>query len=142
VPLRALGGTALVTVIAWGAYEWASSAGHGTIGMIAGILLVPAGLALAGLLAVTLTALARRAAAAIADEIAAMSAPKVAIPTARGMSSMPPTPSAAPRPATADVGGRRIRFCPQCGTRAPAMGNFCGECGTALRTERAASRAS
>ena len=66
MPLRALGGTALVTVIAWGAYEWASSAGHGTIGMIAGILLVPAGLALAGLLAVTLTALARRAAAAIA----------------------------------------------------------------------------
>jgi hypothetical protein len=61
VPLRALGGTALVTVVAWGAYEWASSTGHGTIGMIAGILLVPAGLALAGLVAVTLTMFTRRA---------------------------------------------------------------------------------
>ena len=95
--------------------------------------------------AANLAALARptlRAAAAIADEIAAMSAPKVAIPTARGMTAVPPAPSATPRAATADVGGRRIRFCPQCGTRATAMGNFCGECGTPLRPERIASRAS
>jgi hypothetical protein len=55
-----LGGTALVTAVAWGAYEWASGTGYGTIGMIAGIVLVPAGIALAGLLAVTLTVLARR----------------------------------------------------------------------------------
>lgn len=61
MPLRALGGTALVTGVAWGAYEWASNTGHGTIGMIAGILLVPAALAFAALLAVTLTILARGA---------------------------------------------------------------------------------
>ncbi len=35
------GGTALVTAVTWGAYEWASSTGHSTIGMIAGIALVP-----------------------------------------------------------------------------------------------------
>jgi len=61
VPLRALGGTALVTVVDWGAYEWASNTGHGTIGMIAGIVLVPAGVALAGLLGATLFALVRGA---------------------------------------------------------------------------------
>ena len=38
--------------------------------------------------------------------------------------------------------GRRARFCPQCGMRAPASGNFCGECGAPVRGERIATRAS
>jgi hypothetical protein len=61
VPLRALGGTALVTAVTWGAYEWASSTGHSTIGMIAGIALVPAGIAFGGVAAYTLSVLVRRA---------------------------------------------------------------------------------
>jgi len=61
VPLRALGGTALVTAVTWGAYAWASSTGHSTIGMIAGIALVPAGIAFGGLAAFTLSVLVRRA---------------------------------------------------------------------------------
>ena len=83
-----------------------------------------------------------REAAAIADEIAAMSRPQAAIPISPGMSNIPP-PVSSPRVATAEIaGGRRIRFCPQCGMRAPMAGNFCGECGTPLRGERAATRAS
>lgn len=83
-----------------------------------------------------------REAAAIADEIAAMSRPQAAIPIAPGMSNIPP-PVSSPRAATAEIaGGRRIRFCPQCGMRAPTSGSFCGECGTPLRGERVATRAS
>lgn len=83
-----------------------------------------------------------REAAAIADEIAAMSKPHATIPTVSGLGSItPPAPS--PRGASAEiVGARRIRFCPQCGMRAPLSGNFCGECGTPLRGERVATRAS
>jgi hypothetical protein len=86
-----------------------------------------------------------RAAAAIANEIAAMSPPPVVIPTAPGMSARPSASESVPisrNPASEISGGRRIRFCPQCGTRAAASGNFCGECGTALRGERVATRAS
>jgi cytochrome c-type biogenesis protein CcmI len=56
----------------------------------------------------------------------------------------PAAPIAAPAPARAAdvIAGRRVRFCPNCGMRAPASGNFCGECGTALRGERVATRAS
>jgi len=84
-----------------------------------------------------------REAAAIADEIAAMSRPQQpAIPIVSGLGSIPP-PVSSPRAATAEIGaGRRIRFCPQCGMRAAAAGNFCGECGTPLRGERVATRAS
>ncbi len=83
-----------------------------------------------------------REAAAIADEIAAMSRPQPAIPIVSSLGSAPQ--SIAPsRVATAEIaGGRRIRFCPQCGMRAPMSGNFCGECGTPLRGERVATRAS
>jgi hypothetical protein len=83
-----------------------------------------------------------REAAAIASEIAAMSKPQPPIPIVSGLGSIaaPVPPS---RAAAADIaGGRRVRFCPQCGTRAAAAGNFCGECGTPLRGERVASRAS
>jgi len=83
-----------------------------------------------------------REAAAIADEIAAMSKPQPAIPIVSGLGSIPP-PVVSPRSTTAEIaGGRRIRFCPQCGMRTPIAGNFCGECGTPLRAERVATRAS
>lgn len=85
-----------------------------------------------------------REAAAIANEIAAMSKPQPAIPAipvVSGLSNHASSPP--PRAATAEIGGgRRIRFCPQCGMRAPMAGNFCGECGTPLRGERVATRAS
>ena len=83
-----------------------------------------------------------REAAAIADEIAAMSRPQPAIPIVSGLGGIAP-PAPAPRAPTAEIaGGRRVRFCPQCGMRAPMAGNFCGECGTPLRGERVANRAS
>lgn len=83
-----------------------------------------------------------REAAAIADEIAAMSKPQATIPIGSNISSIP-APVSSPRAATAEIaGGRRIRFCPQCGMRAPTSGSFCGECGTPLRGERVATRAS
>ena len=83
-----------------------------------------------------------REAAAIADEIAAMSKPQPAIPIVSGLGAIPP-PISSPRAATPEItGGRRVRFCPQCGMRAPMAGNFCGECGTPLRGERVATRAS
>jgi len=83
-----------------------------------------------------------REAAAIADEIAAMSKPQPAIPIVSGLGNIPP-PVTSPRVATAEIGGgQRIRFCPQCGMRAPMAGNFCGECGTPLHGGRVATRAS
>ena len=82
-----------------------------------------------------------REAAAIANEIAAMSKPKPAIPIAPGMTNT--APAASSRGVSGEIaGGRRIRFCPQCGTRTSASGNFCGECGASLRGERVATRAS
>lgn len=62
MPLRAVGVTAFLTVLFWGAWAWASSNGHATLGMIAGILLVPSAIALAGALALTFMGLARHAA--------------------------------------------------------------------------------
>ncbi len=82
-----------------------------------------------------------REAAAIANQISAMSKPPPAIPIVSGLDASVPPPS--PRNAPVEIGGgRRIRFCPQCGTRTPLSGNFCGECGTPLRAERMATRAS
>lgn len=54
------------------------------------------------------------------------------------------TPSAPAQRRTAPESAsiRRPRFCPQCGTRVPASGNFCGDCGASLRGERVAARAS
>ncbi|HVN29490.1 MAG TPA: c-type cytochrome biogenesis protein CcmI [Candidatus Binataceae bacterium] len=86
-----------------------------------------------------------REAAAIANEIAAMSKPKPAIPTAPGMapSIASPAASSQPRSVAGEIGGaRRVRFCPQCGTRTAVSANFCGECGASLRGERVATRAS
>jgi hypothetical protein len=59
MPLRAVGVTALLTVLCWGAWDWASSTGHATIGMVAGVLLVPFALALIGCLALAVAGLAR-----------------------------------------------------------------------------------
>ena len=83
-----------------------------------------------------------REAAAIANEISAMSKPPPAIPIVSGLGAVAPA-AASTRNAPVEIGGgRRIRFCPQCGTRTPLSGNYCGECGTALRAERLATRAS
>jgi TRAP-type C4-dicarboxylate transport system permease small subunit len=57
-----VGATALLTALCWGAWAWASSNGHATIGVIAGVLLVPAAIALAGSLALAFGGLARLAA--------------------------------------------------------------------------------
>jgi cytochrome c-type biogenesis protein CcmI len=83
-----------------------------------------------------------REAAAIANEISAMSKPQPPIPIVSGLGNIA-TPSPSSRIATSEIAsGRRIRFCPQCGMRTPLAGNFCGECGTPLRGERVATRAS
>ncbi|HEX2702865.1 MAG TPA: hypothetical protein VHM72_05490 [Solirubrobacteraceae bacterium] len=65
--LRAVGVTALLTALCWGAWDWASSTGHATIGMVAGILLVPLALALIGCLALSGVRLARTATARAAS---------------------------------------------------------------------------
>jgi hypothetical protein len=62
MPLKALGGTALVTVLDWAVWAWASSNGHDTVGLIAGVLLVPLAIGLVGLATVTIAGLARTAA--------------------------------------------------------------------------------
>jgi hypothetical protein len=59
MPLGALGVTALLTGLDWGAWEWASDTGHATVGLIAGVVMVPAAVAFAGFLLITLVALAR-----------------------------------------------------------------------------------
>jgi cytochrome c-type biogenesis protein CcmI len=83
-----------------------------------------------------------REAAAIADEIAAMSKPQPPIPIVSGIGNLPPAVTSTRAAITEIGGGRRIKFCPQCGMRTPMAGNFCGECGTPLRGERVATRAS
>lgn len=82
-----------------------------------------------------------REAAAIANEISAMSRPQPTIPIVSGLGTAA-SPSPAIRNPPTEIAGRRIRFCPQCGTRTALSGNFCGECGTALRAERMATKAS
>ena len=59
MPLGALGVTALLTGLDWGAWEWAADTGHASVGLIAGVLMVPAAVAFAGFLLITLVALAR-----------------------------------------------------------------------------------
>ncbi|MDO8432061.1 MAG: c-type cytochrome biogenesis protein CcmI [Candidatus Binatus sp.] len=46
------------------------------------------------------------------------------------------TPRAEPSLTTS---ARRIRFCPQCGTRAATDANFCAECGVALKSSARAT---
>jgi hypothetical protein len=63
MPLVALGVTALLTGLDWGAWDWASNTGHSTVGLVAGVLMVPAAVAFAGCLVLTAVAIAGRAAA-------------------------------------------------------------------------------
>jgi hypothetical protein len=57
--LGPLGLTALLAALDWGAWDWASNTGHTTIGLAAGVLLVPALLALAWFLLVNALGLTR-----------------------------------------------------------------------------------
>jgi TRAP-type C4-dicarboxylate transport system permease small subunit len=41
MPWGPLGVTAVLTALDWGAWEWATSANHPTIGLIAGLLMAP-----------------------------------------------------------------------------------------------------
>ena len=59
MPLAALGVTAFLAALDWGAWDWATTTGHDTVGLIAGLLMVPAVVALAGVLLLTVAGLAR-----------------------------------------------------------------------------------
>ncbi|MGA2470721.1 MAG: hypothetical protein ABSG64_08530 [Solirubrobacteraceae bacterium] len=59
MPLVALGVTALLAGLDWVAWDWATTTGHDTVGLIAGLLMVPIVVAFAGVLAVALAGLAR-----------------------------------------------------------------------------------
>jgi hypothetical protein len=59
MPLAALGVTALLAGLDWGAWDWATNTGHDTVGLIAGLLMVPAVVAFVGVLAITLVGLVR-----------------------------------------------------------------------------------
>jgi hypothetical protein len=89
MPFRAVGATALLTLLCWGIWDWASSNGHATIGIIAGILLVPSAIALLGFLAITAAGLAR-----IAAERAASRRERAHAPGENGAAGTPPTGSA------------------------------------------------
>jgi hypothetical protein len=67
MPLVALGVTALLTGLDWGAWDWASNTGHSTVGLIAGVLMVPAAVAFAGFLVLTVLVIARKAAERAAE---------------------------------------------------------------------------
>jgi hypothetical protein len=62
MPLRALGATASLTGLDWAAWQWASNNGHDTVGLITGVLLVPAAVAFGGCLAITLLGVVTNAA--------------------------------------------------------------------------------
>jgi TRAP-type C4-dicarboxylate transport system permease small subunit len=52
-----MGVSALLAGLGWGAWDWASDTGHDTIGLVAGVLMVPAAVAFAAFLVITLIAL-------------------------------------------------------------------------------------
>jgi hypothetical protein len=54
-----LGVTACLAALDWGAWDWASNTSHDTIGLVAGVLLVPALLAFAWFLVVNALGLTR-----------------------------------------------------------------------------------
>ena len=61
MPLGPLGVTALLAALDWGAWDWATSTNHSTVGLIAGLLMAPIAVALAWSLIRVLLALARMA---------------------------------------------------------------------------------
>ena len=61
MPLRPLGVTAVLAGLDLGAWEWATSTDHPTIGLVAGLLMAPIALALAWWVMRTVLALAQLA---------------------------------------------------------------------------------
>ena len=59
MPLGPLGVTGALAALDWGAWEWATSANHPTLGLIAGLLMAPLAVAFAWSLVRVLVALAR-----------------------------------------------------------------------------------
>ncbi len=57
MPLGPLGVTAVLAALDWGAWEWATTANHPTLGLIAGLLMAPIAVAFAWSLARVLVAL-------------------------------------------------------------------------------------
>jgi TRAP-type C4-dicarboxylate transport system permease small subunit len=95
MPLKALGGTALITVLDWAVWAWASSNGHDTVGLVAGVLLVPLALGLAGLAAMTVARLVRTAAERGAERRRAT--PAALTDAAKGTASDSPPATTTPR---------------------------------------------
>jgi TRAP-type C4-dicarboxylate transport system permease small subunit len=99
MPLGALGVTALLTGLDWGAWEWASDTGHSTVGLIAGIVMVPAAVAFAGFLLITLVALARlgaRRTTTRARILPGAQAQRSSASASRGGEASSPAPGATP----------------------------------------------
>ena len=61
MPLGPLGVTALLAALDWGAWDWAASNNHSTVGVIAGLLMAPIVVAFAWSLIRVVLALARGA---------------------------------------------------------------------------------
>ena len=61
MPLGPLGVTAVLAALDWGAWEWAISTNHPTIGLIAGLLMAPIAVALAWSLVRVILAVVRLA---------------------------------------------------------------------------------
>jgi hypothetical protein len=61
MPLGPLGVTALLAALDWGAWDWAASNNHTTVGVIAGLLMAPIVVAFAWSLIRVLLAIARTA---------------------------------------------------------------------------------
>jgi len=59
MPLGPLGVTAVFVLLDWGAWEWATTANHPTLGLIAGLVMAPIAVAFAWSLARVIVALAR-----------------------------------------------------------------------------------
>jgi TRAP-type C4-dicarboxylate transport system permease small subunit len=59
MPLGPLGVTGLLAALDWGAWEWAATNNHSTVGLIAGLLMAPIVVAFAWSLIRVLIALAR-----------------------------------------------------------------------------------
>ena len=59
MPLGPLGVTGLLAALDWGAWDWAAANNHGTVGLIAGLLMAPIVVAFTWSLVRVLIALAR-----------------------------------------------------------------------------------
>ena len=75
MPLGPLRVTGLLAALDWGAWEWAASTNHGTVGLIAGLLMAPIVVALAWSLIRVVIALVRVALQRATSETRLASAP-------------------------------------------------------------------